>query len=118
MRSDIARLLAASDIFVLPTLTEALPTVLMEAMGAHLPIVATPVGGIPEMVEEGRNGLLVPPGDIESLASACSTLLADQAARLEMGDAGWEIANRKFSIQGQVENLKHIYLDEIARHAK
>jgi glycosyltransferase involved in cell wall biosynthesis len=118
MRGDIARLMAASDIFVLPTLTEALPTVLMEAMAAHLPIVVSAVGGVPEMVQEGRNGLLVPPADVPALVSACSSLLADQSTRLGMGDAGWEVVNRLFSIQGQVDRLREIYLDEIARHGK
>jgi glycosyltransferase involved in cell wall biosynthesis len=90
----------------------------MEAMVAHLPIVASAVGGVPEMVQEGRNGLLVPPADVPALVSACSSLLADQSTRLIMGDAGWEVVNRLFSIQGQVDHLREIYLDEIARHAK
>ena len=59
MRKDVARLLSASDVFVLPTLTEALPTVLAEAMAARLPIVASRVGGIPEMITTGQNGCLV-----------------------------------------------------------
>ena len=115
MRRDIPRMLAAADLFVLPTLTEALPTVLMEAMASHLPIVASSVGGVPEMVEEGCNGRLVPPADPKALASACNDLLSDPALCHRMGDLGWEVVSTKFNIQSQVEQLKQIYLAEISK---
>src|SRR4029450_7587873 len=81
MRRAVPRLLAASDIFVLPTLTEALPTVLAEAMAAKLPIIASRVGGVPEMVMDGQNGCLVEPEDVDGLANACIGLLANPEKR-------------------------------------
>ena len=113
MRRDVPRLLAASDIFVLPTLTEALPTVLAEAMAAKLPIVASRVGGIPEMIEHGQNGILVAPEEPEALAVACTQLLDSPEQRVMMGAEGRRIANQKFSIERQVHQLKELYMDQI-----
>lgn len=118
MRKDVPRLLAASDIFVLPTLTEALPTVLAEAMAARLPLVASQVGGIPEMIVEGQNGFLIEPEDQESLARTCIRLLKDQEERAAMGAEGWRIVNQKFSIQRQVEQLKDLYLEQLKAYGK
>ncbi len=118
MRKDVPRLLAASDIFVLPTLTEALPTVLAEAMAARLPIVASRVGGIPEMVIDEQNGCLVEAEDVDALASACNHLLGDAGKRTSMGAKGWEIVQRKFSIQRQVEELKQLYLSQLQAYGK
>jgi len=113
MRRDVPRLLAASDIFVLPTLTEALPTVLAEAMAAKLPIVASRVGGIPEMIQDGQNGILVAPEDLDALAVACNQLLDSPEQRVMMGAEGRRIANQKFSIERQVHQLKELYMDQI-----
>ena len=118
MRKDVPRLLASSDIFVLPTLTEALPTVLAEAMAARLPLIASRVGGIPEMVTEGQNGFLIEPEDQESLSRACIRLLKNQEERAEMGAEGWKIVNQKFSIQRQVEQLKDFYLEQLKAYGK
>lgn len=118
MRKDVPRLLAASDIFVLPTLTEALPTVLAEAMAARLPLIASRVGGIPEMIIEGQNGFLVEPEDQESLSRVCIRLLKHQEERATMGSEGWRIVNQKFSIQRQVEQLKDLYLEQLRAYGK
>lgn len=118
IRNDIPQLLAASDIFVLPTLTEALPTVLAEAMGARLPIIASAVGGIPEMVTDGENGILVLPGISQELSNACIKLVFNAEMRNSMGNSGWKIVNEKFNIQGQVEKLEKLYLDLINDYAK
>ena len=118
MRKDVPRLLAASDVFVLPTLTEALPTVLAEAMAAKLPIVASQVGGIPEMIANGQNGLLLPPEDVKGLAKACTHLLENPEKRLDMGEEGWKTVNRKFSTDRQVEQLQELYLDQLRAYGK
>ena len=118
MRTDVPRLLAASDIFVLPTLTEALPTVLAEAMAARLPLIASRVGGIPEMITEAQNGFLIEPEDQEGLSRACIRLLKNQEERAEMGAEGWKIVNQKFSIQRQVEQLKDLYLEQLKAYGK
>ena len=118
MRSDIPRILAAGDLFVLPSLTEALPTVLAEAMAARLPIVASAVGGVAEMVVDGGNGRLVEPRDVEALSRACRDLLSDPAILRSMGEKGWEIANQKFSVQQEVVHLKDLYLELIEQYEK
>ncbi len=117
-RNDIPRLLAASNVFVLPTLTEALPTVLAEAMAARLPIIASAVGGVPEMVTDGQNGCLVHPSEPQELSQACIALLADIEKQKSMALAGWQIVNQKFNIREQVEQLKTIYLDLIKTYEK
>jgi glycosyltransferase involved in cell wall biosynthesis len=118
MRKDVPRLLAASDIFVLPTLTEALPTVLAEAMAARLPIIASRVGGVPEMLIDGQNGCLVEAGDLNGLIAACDTLLGDPETRAAMGNKGWEIVRHKFNIEKQVDQLEQLYLDQLRAHGK
>lgn len=118
MRQDVARLLAASDVFVLPTLTEALPTVLAEAMAARLPIVASRVGGVPEMVVDGQNGCLVDPQDSVALSRACNLLLDAPADRRLLGTAGWNIVNQKFNIEQQVDRLEELYLDQLHAYGR
>lgn len=108
-RQEVADLLAASDLFVLPTLTDALPTVLMEAMALRLPLLATAVGGVPEMVENGLNGLLVSPGAADQLAQAAIGLLQDGARRRDMGKNGRLLVEQKFNIQRQAAELATLY---------
>ena len=79
------RLLAASDIFVLPSHAEGMPMSLLEAMAAGLPSIVTPVGGIPEVFTHGREGLLVTPGHVTELTAAMTRLLGDEAERLAAG---------------------------------
>lgn len=111
-RQDVASLLSVSDFFVLPTLDEALPTVLAEAMATSLPLIVSDVGGVPEMVDDGVNGLLLPPGDPKSLAAACIRLIQDDADARRMGEAGWKVVNERFNIRKQVQHLGDLY-DEI-----
>ena len=112
------RVLAASDVFVLPTLTEALPTVLAEAMAARLPLIASRVGGIPEMIADGQNGFLVEPESLDDLVRACTQLLSSPEKRAAMGEEGWKTVNRKFSIERQVDQLKELYLDQLQAYGK
>ena len=84
----VAGHLAASDVFVLPSFAEGLPVVLMEAMAARLPVVTTRIAGIPELVEDGQNGFIVPPGDAEGLAGRLASLLDDADMRARFGAAG------------------------------
>jgi glycosyltransferase involved in cell wall biosynthesis len=117
-RKDIHHILSACDIFVLPTLTEALPTVLAEAMASRLPIIASAVGGVPEMVVDGENGILVAAGDTEALVAAGTKLLAEPLLGKRMGEAGWQIVDQKFNITVQVRQLEQLYLDLINAYAK
>ena len=108
-RDDVPRLLAVADLFVLPSLTEALPTVVAEAMAAGLPIVATTVGGIPEMVGHGEAALLVPPSDPAALAAAVCRLLANPRQAAAMGRAGRRVVAARFDIRAQAKALADDY---------
>jgi glycosyltransferase involved in cell wall biosynthesis len=85
LREDVYEILAASDIFVLSSLFEGIPNSLLEAMTIGLPCVATEVGGIPEIMQSGQNGLLVPPSDHNSLADAVCSLITEPERSLRLG---------------------------------
>ena len=114
-RRDVPDLLAAADLFVLPSHDDAFPTALLEAMAARLPVVATRTGGIPEIVEEGATGRLVPPGDAAALARAVSELLADPAARRSLGEAGQRRARERFSTSAWLGRLERVYGEVLGR---
>ena len=117
-RTDIPDLLASSDIFVLPTLKDALPTVLIEALAAEIPVIASDVGGVPEIIENGVDGLLVPPNDPASLADACLRLLKNNVLVQQMTLAGSKIVRQRFSINVQIENLSRLYAELAASDGK
>lgn len=108
-RRDLPDVLPAADLFVLPSLEDAFPTVLLEAMAAGLPVVATAVGGIPEIVEPDRTGRLVPPGDAEALARAAGELLDRPEVRTAMAEAACRRVRESFSVEGWVARLEEVY---------
>lgn len=107
--NDLAPLFGRWEAFVLPSLEEGLPVAPLEAMAAGLPVVATDVGGIPELVENGRTGWLVPPGDSQALAERLRQLLGDREKRLSMGAAGFARARRQFAVERMVKEIADIY---------
>ena len=116
-RTDIPDLLACCDIFVLPTLKDALPTVLIEALAAGKPIIASNVGGVPEIIENGVNGVLVAPGEPSKLVEACLRLLKDNELSRQISLAGSETVRQRFNIDTQIEHLSRLY-EELTSHAK
>lgn len=114
MRTDVPEILSALDVFVLPSLWEGMPNVLLEAMAAGLPVVATAVGGTPEVVVDGVTGLLVPPRDPAALAQAIATVLRDADVRRRMGEAGRERVERCFSLEEMVRRTEDLY-EELIR---
>jgi glycosyltransferase involved in cell wall biosynthesis len=98
-----------SDLFVLPTLADNTPVTLMEAMACGLPAVATEVGGIPELVEPGVTGKLVPRGDVPALAAALEEMADDAPMRRGMGRAARSRALARFSKERMAFELESIY---------
>lgn len=108
-REDVPDLLQALDVFVLPSLSEGLPLSVLEAMAAGRAVVATAVGGIPELVLPGETGLLVPPSDPEALARAILALLRDRDLAEKLGSLGRERVEEEFSLNGMVESYHGLY---------
>ncbi len=108
-RSDVPDLHEASDFFLLPSLTEGLPLSVLEAMAAGKPVVATRVGGIPELVEDGEHGFLVPVGDNEALTRAIETLVRDANLRERLGRAGLDRVTTDFSFTQMKEKYLSLY---------
>ena len=105
-------LLAAADIFALPSLWEGMPNALLEAMAAGLPAVVTAVGAVPEMVVDGREALMVPPGDAGALARALAELAASPARRREMGALARQRVEDAYRIEATVAQTERLY-DEL-----
>ncbi len=113
-RDDVPAVTAALDVAVLPSYREAQGLSVLEAMALSRPVVASNVGGIPEMIEDGRTGLLVPPHDAEALARAISRLLLDHPYADTLGRAGHDLVHDRFCIELMVSAVQSIY-DEGAR---
>jgi glycosyltransferase involved in cell wall biosynthesis len=116
-RDDVRELLPALDVYLQPSLAEPLGLAIIEAMAVGLPVVASDVGGIPEVVVHGETGILVPPGDSAALADASIALLQDPAARRAMGRAGRQRVLREFAPEGQVARIESV-LARVARPRK
>jgi glycosyltransferase involved in cell wall biosynthesis len=114
-RRDVAGLLADSDVFVLASRSEGAPLSIIEAMAAGLPVVASTVGGVPELVEDAATGLLAPPGDPAALAAALARLLDDPELRRRLGDAGHERARARFDLDAVRRAHIDLYARELAR---
>jgi len=96
-RADVPDLLADTDLLVLPSFEEGFPNTLLEGMALGLPVVSTPVDGIPELVVDGVTGVLTPPGDAAALAAAIGALLGDAGRRRALGEAGRTRARTEFA---------------------
>lgn len=108
-RRDLGDLLAAIDMFVMPSLWEGLPLSMVLAMGAGLPVIATRVAGIPEVVRDGTTGLLVPPADVPALGAALARLVSDPALRQSLGAAARAFVRPRFGVDGYVEAVSGLY---------
>jgi glycosyltransferase involved in cell wall biosynthesis len=112
-REDATELMSRAAIVALPSTTEGLPIVLLEAMARARPVVATPVGGVPELVADGETGLIVPPDDPKALADALLRLLGDRGFAQRLGDAGRERVRSAFSADAQESRILELY-EEVA----
>lgn len=108
-RKDVPELLTEAAISVLPSLSEGTSNTLLESMAAGTPVIATRVGGNPEVIEDGVSGLLVPPRDSDALAAAITRLLEDTELACRLGQAGMRRVSELFSIEGAVHQTEHLY---------
>jgi len=112
--SDVPALLNAMDVFVLPSFSEGMSNTLLEAMASSLPVVATRVGGNPELIEEERSGWFFEPGDVVALAAILERIGRDSNLLQEFGQAARRRAVDHFSLEGMIGNYRNLYF-ELAR---
>ncbi len=108
-RKDMPNILAALDVFILPSLLEGLGVALLEASGAGVPVVASNTGGIPDVVDDGKSGFLVPPGDSAALTEKILKLLKDKRLREVMGQFGKDRIEKEFSADLMVKRYIELY---------
>lgn len=107
---DVAPYLRASDVFVLPSSTEGLSNALLEAMASGLASIATSVGGATDLIENGKNGILIPPDDSQAILSALLALLSDPVLRAQFGVNGRNFIEKNYSLSAVAEKLNALYL--------
>ena len=118
-REDLSRIMAETDIFVMPSILEGQPLSVVEAMAYGRPIVTTAVGGVPELIQDGVNGLLCPPGDPESLAEKITSMLDDSALRARLGSAARASYEKSpFQPQAVSGHLLSVYRDVLAEQTR
>jgi L-malate glycosyltransferase len=108
-RSDVPAILACCDIAVLPSLAEGLPNAVLEYLAAGLPVVASALGGNLEIIQDGTNGMLVPPQDSQALAAALIRLLSDEDLAASIGAAGHDYVKQNFSFDRLVADVEALY---------
>ncbi len=113
-RRDLPDLFRAMDVFALSSLWEGLPLALLSAMASGVPVVATPVGGIPEVIRDGVNGFLVPPADAAALAAALRTVRENPGRASTIGAAGAETVQSGYSHRGNAQKVMAIYEEVLA----
>lgn len=117
-RDDVPALLEAADLYVLPSRSEAFPNGAIEAMAAGLPVITSAVGGLRDLIDHGRTGLLVPPADPEALAVAIESLVADPMRAHRLGAAAREEVTARYSFERMVQAFEQLYEHQLrGRHA-
>ncbi len=114
-RRDVPALLRRMEVCCLTSKSEGMPNVLLEAMAAARPVVATRVGGVPELVTDGENGFLIEPGDVEGFAGAVRRLLDEPRLAADMGQRGLECARRDHGCLKAAETLANLYAETLGR---
>jgi glycosyltransferase involved in cell wall biosynthesis len=109
--------LAAADLFVLPSESEAFPNALLEAAAAGVPIIASDVGGIVELIEDGRTGLLVPPRNPVALADRICWIMTEPSLARVLASQARAMVEARYTFSRMVSTLERLYDDELARRA-
>jgi glycosyltransferase involved in cell wall biosynthesis len=108
-QEDVGPFFAAFDVFVLPSGNEGTPVTAIEALASGCPVVATRVGGVPDVVTDGEDGFLVDPGDVEGLAASLARLANDPALRARMGGAGRERMRSRYAVDRLIDDIDRLY---------
>ena len=114
-QEDVGPFFAAFDAFVLPSANEGTPVTAIESLASGCPVVATRVGGVPDVVEEGVDGFLVEPGDLEAIADRLGRLAADPELRARMGAAGRERVLPRYAVERLIDDVDGLYRSLLAR---
>ena len=115
-RDDIPALLRTLDIVVVPSLKESFGIVPLEAMAMKVTVIATRVGGLPEVVDDGATGILVPPEDAASLSAAIKYLIENPGIRKQMGEKGRDRVERQFTVEKNITNIEAVYREVFSRN--
>ena len=113
-RPDALKLLSGFDFFAFPSLWEGFGLVLLESMALKKAVIASNISAIPESVQDGQTGLLVPPKDVEALAQAILTLLRDPQLSQRMGEAGFKRLQTHFTVEKMVRETERVYLEALS----
>jgi glycosyltransferase involved in cell wall biosynthesis len=108
-QSVVRNYLSIADLLLLPSLTESFGLVALEAMASEVPVVATRVGGIPELVEEGETGYLFEIGDVDGMARQAASILSDEGERTRLGRRGREVAVSRFATEIIIPQYEQLY---------
>jgi len=112
LRDDIPELMRQAAVFVRPSTLEGMPLTVLEAMASELPVVATPVGGTPELIQDGVNGFLTPVGDHITLANSIIMLLDDPSLAVKMGQRGRELVEASYTWDTVTEQMERVYMEQ------
>jgi glycosyltransferase involved in cell wall biosynthesis len=115
LRHDVPELMRQASIFVRPSTLEGMPLTVLEAMASRLPVVATPVGGTPELIKDGVNGFLTPVGDHVTLANSIIKLLDNPLLAGKMGQCGRELVEAGYTWDAVTEQMERVYMEEVGR---
>ena len=116
LRYDVPELMRQATLFVRPSTLEGMPLTILEAMASMLPVVATPVGGTPELLKDGVNGYLIPVGDHVALANSITKLLDDPLLAKKMGQSGRELVEASYTWDAVAEQTERVYIEEVGRY--
>jgi glycosyltransferase involved in cell wall biosynthesis len=115
-QDDVRRLMGQMDLLVLPSYEEGFPIVLLEAMSLGVPVVATRVAGVPEMIRNEETGILIPPGNLHEMAENMKRLLSDPLLRKMLGEKGRQEVLKKFGKAAMLEEVRKIYASVMGKH--
>ncbi len=114
-RNDVSELLGAIDILAVPSIQESFPRVALEAMAMQVPVIASEVGGLPESIDDGKTGIIVPPEDVDALCKAVHCLIEEPELRNRMGEAGRKRAETMFNLDSNIKKTEEVYLSLVKK---